>query len=329
MTPDEVYNFNADNAKHKDEYPFPKLVVLGILAGAYIGLGFSLCCLVGGLLSAELRLEQPGVFNLLFGIFGFPMGLTLCVVAGADLFTSNCMYVVTAVSEGKYGMLGALRALFTSYFCNLAGALMLMGLMTAGEVFSGRSDFVIELAHKKTSHSFAVTFVKGILCNWLVCLAVWQGNMARDFTGKFVGIFLPNSAFVAMGFEHCVANMFLIPMSMSLGSGISVGTFIGKNLVPATLGNLVGGGFFVGCMYALALGSPGHAIQDAWEDHVVPRRWRAGAVSGSANGSSASSHETKHSYEAKPYPSGALADETGLGGAPPPRPNYATPAAYP
>lgn len=81
--------------------------------------------------------------------------------------------------------------------------------------------------------------------------------------GKFVGIFLPISAFVAMGFEHCVANMFLIPMSMVLGSGVSVGTFIGRNLIPVTVGNILGGAGFHAISYSLAYGSPGDAV-DAW-----------------------------------------------------------------
>ncbi|KAL4440622.1 hypothetical protein ABPG75_003623 [Micractinium tetrahymenae] len=264
-TPAENYAFHSNAAADKNAYPYPKLAVLGVLAGAYIGLGFSLCCLCAGLLSPDFRKEQPGAFNLLFGIYGFPMGLTLCVVAGADLYTSNCMYSSIAVYEGRYGLLGMLRCLAGSYLCNLVGALLLVGLMVGGEVFEGRGDFVVELAHKKVSHPFGVTLCKGILCNWLVCLAVWQGNMARDLTGKFIGVFLPNSAFVSMGFEHCIANMFLIPLSMCLGSGISVGTFIGKNLVPSTLGNFIGGSLFVGTAYAASFGAPAHWVADLWE----------------------------------------------------------------
>ncbi|PSC67641.1 formate nitrite transporter [Micractinium conductrix] len=263
--PAENYNFHSNAAADKHRYAFPKLVVLGILAGAYIGLGYSLCTLVGGQLSKDLRASEPGLFNLIFGIYGFPMGLTLCVVAGADLFTSNCMYTTIAVAEGRYGLLGAARCLATSYLCNLLGSLILIGVMLGGEVFHDREQFVIDLALKKVSHPFGVTLCKGILCNWLVCLAVWQGNAARDLTGKFVGIFLPNSAFVSMGFEHCIANMYLIPLSMCLGSGISVGTFITKNLIPASLGNLIGGVVFVGGAYACSFGAPAHAVADMWD----------------------------------------------------------------
>eukprot|EP00887_Chlorella_sp_A99_P002788 scaffold6.g2788.t1 len=157
MTADETYTFTAQTASHKYSYPLPKLVVLGILAGAYIGLGYSLCCLVGGLLSPEFRAAQPGVFNLLFGIYGFPMGLTLCVVAGGDLFTSNCMYATTGWWEGRFGLLGWLRMLLVSYFSNLVGALLLVGLMVGADVFYGtRGAFVLELAHKKARWCCAV-----------------------------------------------------------------------------------------------------------------------------------------------------------------------------
>jgi hypothetical protein len=101
-SPPENYAFHMEAAAQKNMYPLPKLVILGLLAGAYISMGYSLCSLVGGQLSKEFRMEQPGAFNFLFGIFGFPMGLTLCVVAGADLFTSNCMYATIAVAEGGW-----------------------------------------------------------------------------------------------------------------------------------------------------------------------------------------------------------------------------------
>lgn len=135
-----------------------------------------------------------------------------------------------------------------------------------------------------------MTLCKGILCNWLVCLAVWQGNMARDLTGKFIGVFLPNSAFVSMGFEHCIANMFLVPLSMCLGSGISVGTFVGKNLVPSTIGNLIGGSVFVGTAYAASFGAPAHWVADLWEAALTGRSRKshdaaqAGAAAAVPNG---------------------------------------------
>ena len=100
-------------------------------------------------------------------------------------------------------------------------------------------------------------FTRGMLCNWLVCLAVWQANAANTLGGKFVGVWLPISAFVAMGLEHCVANMFMIPCGMSLGANVTTYEFLVNNLIPVTLGNTVAGATFVGTAYSLAYGSLG------------------------------------------------------------------------
>ncbi|PRW59472.1 formate nitrite transporter [Chlorella sorokiniana] len=254
MTADETYSFTAATGQHKWEYPLPKLIVLGILAGAYIGLGYSLCCLVGGLLSPDFRKTQPGVFNLLFG---------------------------------RFGLYGWLRMLVVSYFSNLVGALLLVGLMKGGDVFhSGRGDFLMELAEHKVTYGWGAVLLRGVLGNWLVCLAVWQGNMARDFAGKAIGVWLPDAAFVSMGLEHCIANMYLVPMAMSLGAPITAAQFIRRNLIPSTLGNLLGGSILVGSAYACSLGSPGHALQDAWEARLASlaaawRRRRTGRTASS------------------------------------------------
>lgn len=253
LEPPEIYHHVADAGAAKLKNSLVKEITMGVLAGSYIALGFSLCMLVGGQLSKDLRTKEPGLFNFLFGIFGFPMGLTLCVLNGASLFTSNCAYMVCAYIEGKAPLTGVVRILLTSYFANLCGALMVMQLMTWGEVFDHREDFSVELSFKKTKYAFGPTFVKGILCNWLVCLAVWQGNAAMDVTGLAVGIFLPNSGFVSMGFEHSVANMYAIPLGIKLGNGMSISYFLLKNLIPVTLGNFVGS-LFVSVAYGLVYG---------------------------------------------------------------------------
>lgn len=252
---------NAGAAKLKNSWT--KEITSGVLAGAYIALGFSLCMITGGQLSKELRSKEPGLFNFLFGIFGFPMGLTLCVLNGASLFTSNCAFMTCACIEGKSSLKGAVRIILLSYLTNLCGALLMLQLMVWGEVFHHREGFTVELSVKKTSYDFWPTLVRGILCNWLVCLAVWQGNAAKDVTGLVVGVFLPNSAFVAMGFEHCIANMYAIPLAMKLGSGFSVSYFLRRNLLPVTIGNVIGGCIFVGMAYGLVFGR--------WEKEITAR----------------------------------------------------------
>jgi hypothetical protein len=159
-------------------------------------------------------------------------------------------------------------------------------------VFHGREDFTRTLALSKTSHPFSVEVIRGILCNWLVCLAVWQANAAKDLWGKFIGIWLPISGFVAMGFEHCIANMFMIPLSMKLGSGISVHTFIVRNLIPVTIGNIIGGGFFVATFYAVAYGG--------WDIQAAARNLLSGGYSwrraSHESNAQAAAHGTLHPY---------------------------------
>lgn len=141
--------------------------------------------------------------------------------------------------------------------------MLLVGLMLGGDVFLHREAFTIELAVKKTSYSFGATLTKGILCNWLVCMAVWQGNAAQDVTGKLLGIWFPISAFVTMGFEHCIANMFVIPLGIMLGAPVTVSEFLTRNLIPATIGNVIGGAVFVATAYGLAYGSWGELISSS------------------------------------------------------------------
>ena len=112
----------------------------------------------------------------------------------------------------------------------------------------------IAIAGAKTSLTFGQAFFRGILCNWLVCMAVWMSAAASDAFGKFVAIFLPISAFVAMGFDHSIANMFIIPLGMALGADVSTKAFLLGNLLPVTLGNIVGGGIMVAGLYSAAYG---------------------------------------------------------------------------
>ena len=283
--------------------------VLGLLAGSFIGLGFSLCLAVGGQMSPELRRSEPGLFALIFGSFGFPFGLTLCVVCGASLFTSNVGYMAAAYCEGRVSALSVLRVWVYSFGCNALGALALAQMYIWGDVFGGgKAAFVLELAAKKTANPFGVTLVRGVLCNFLVVLAVWQANAAQDVAGKAVAIFLPISAFVALGFEHCVANLFGLPLALMLqrqqregGTGaaaaahsapvapgaatmptptppppppLTLGRVVSRNLVPVTLGNALGGGLFVATAYAFAYGAPGRAA-DAW----CERQWQRAVAS--------------------------------------------------
>jgi len=110
-------------------------------------------------------------------------------------------------------------------------------------------DYLHHLAEGKMSHDFWTVFIKGVGANWLVCLGTWMGFAAKDIAGKAIGIWIPVMIFVTLGYEHSIANMFFIPAAMYTGANITWMDFIVKNLIPATLGNIVGGALLVGCVY--------------------------------------------------------------------------------
>eukprot|EP00887_Chlorella_sp_A99_P008267 scaffold12.g8267.t1 len=296
LSPKEIYDYLVHAAEQKDQCSLPRLVLLGILSGTYIGLGFTtmvggrlagparqlgperalvpgsvasggaappdaaaapserapapprraraqVC--IGGSLSADFRHAQPGAYNALLSVLGFPLALVLIVLTGGDLFTSNCgLYAPIGVLEGHFGLLRGLRLCVVSYITNLVGCLLMVGLMDGAQTYSPsyRQEFMHELLTKKLTAGWGVVLVRGILANLLVCLAVWLAAASRDLSGKVVGIYLPILSFISMGFEHSVANMFGIPMGLIAGAPFSVGEWIRHNQIPATIGNVIGAG---------------------------------------------------------------------------------------
>ncbi|WIA35447.1 hypothetical protein OEZ86_003887 [Tetradesmus obliquus] len=229
--------------------------VLGLMAGVFISLGYATCMIAAGQLSPAYRAANPGIFNLLFGAFGMPMGLALCLINGASLFTSNVAYMGAAKLERKASCVRSLQLLLLSYFANIAGCLLVAQFMAAGDVFLHRKHFSVELAGKLAgSGSFRSTLVKGVLGNWLLCMAVWQATAAQDVTGKLLAVMFPVSAYVTMGLEHCIDNSFVYQLALKLG-GPPLPPFIVNNLLACTLGNVIGGGCFVAAAYSLAFGS--------------------------------------------------------------------------
>jgi len=239
-------------------------VLLGILAGVFIGLGAMFCTLV----TTDAGLGF-GLTKLLGGL-AFCLGLILVVVAGAELFTGNCLIVMSWMS-GRTSLNQLLRNWGLVYFANLLGGLSLAGLMfyTYQWAFNGYGvgANALLIANAKVNLSFGSALARGILCNALVCLAIWLCFSARTVTGKILSILFPITAFVAAGFEHSIANMYFIPMGILLAgqpavletagvtaSGLANLTWTGfvGNLVPVTIGNIIGGGILIGAVYWLA-----------------------------------------------------------------------------
>jgi formate/nitrite transporter len=247
----------------KATLPWVNLAILGMLAGVYIGFGAALATLVT---SDAGQYVGFGISKLLGGLV-FSVGLILVVIAGAELFTGNNL-MVTGVLGGQIGVSGMIMRWIGVYATNFLGSVLLAGIMYGSALWMANNAGVgvtaIKIAHAKCSLPLAAAFFRGIGCNWLVCLAVWMSLSARETAGKILAIVFPITAFVALGYEHCVANMYFIPMGLFLkhtaagaaaaATGLDLasltwGSFLLDNLLPVTLGNIVGGGLFVGVVY--------------------------------------------------------------------------------
>jgi formate transporter len=231
--------------------PLLSQAALGVLAGGFIGLGSLFFTVVLSDTTLSFAVQR------VLGGLTFSLGLILVVVAGAELFTGNNLLVMAWVSRRiSTGML--LRNLAIVYVANLVGAAGLAllvawsghGTMGGGAV----AKAAVQLATMKCQLPFAEAFFKAVLCNVLVCLAVWIAMAGRTVTDKILAVIFPIAAFVAAGFEHSVANMYFIPLGLFLAGGdggaLSWSGFL-NNLIPVTLGNLVGGAGMVGMVYWL------------------------------------------------------------------------------
>ncbi|MFT5856678.1 MAG: formate transporter [Verrucomicrobiales bacterium] len=244
----------------KAKLPALSMIALGILAGGFIGFGALFYTIVASdptLGFAAKRILGGSVFSL---------GLILVVVAGAELFTGNNLMVMAWVSR-KITLREILRNFGIVYVANLVGAAGLAGIvaLSAHAEMNGGAigTTAIEIASAKLGMGFQEAFFKGVLCNILVCLAVWLALAGRHVVDKIAAIVFPVAAFVAAGFEHCVANMYFVPLGIFLGGDdLSWLSFVRDNLLPVTLGNLAGGAGMVGLVYWIIYRRPAQDAQD-------------------------------------------------------------------
>ena len=255
FSPKEIAIRVEDIGVIKARLPLFTMVILGILAGAFIGLGAMYYVLVVSDGSLGFALSR------ILGGIAFSLGLLLVVVAGAELFTGNNL-IVMAWADGKLSTFEVMRNWIVVCSANFLGAvgLALLVFLTGHTDMNGGAvgKTYVAIATAKISMPFWTAFFKGILCNVLVCLAVWMTFAGRNVTDKFIAIVFPVSAFVAAGFEHSIANMFIIPLAILHQSTIAAITEIGSpllatdllmNLVPVIAGNLVGGSLMVALVY--------------------------------------------------------------------------------
>jgi formate/nitrite transporter len=254
-TPPAGYDGAVAAGAKKAEMKPSKILALGVLSGVHIAFGAYLMLSVGAACPG-LASSNPGLQKMILGAFGLPFGLMMTLVSGAELFTGNTALVTAAVLEGKATPAQLAKSWGLSYTGNLVGSLFMAAMVTAGGTLSS-SGAAAAVAVAKTSLSFKSALVWGILCNWLVCMAVYMASFCKDLGGKMVAIWFPISAFVALGLEHSVANMFLIPLGMMNGAAVSPATFVLKNLLPVTLGNIIAGAIAVAAVFSFAYGKLG------------------------------------------------------------------------
>jgi formate/nitrite transporter len=261
----EIFGFDAFSPREiaervekigvaKARLPLLSTVMLGILAGGFIGLGALYFVLVRSDASLGYAAGQ------VLGGVAFSLGLILVVVAGAELFTGNNLLAM-AWADRRISTVELLRNWVVVCGANFVGAAGLAGFVYVSghpELNNGAiAEQYLKIAAAKCALPFWTAFFKGVLCNVLVCMAVWMASAGRSVTDKILAIVFPISAFVAAGFEHSIANMYIIPLAILLKSAGLAGVgadAIGwyglfRNLVPVILGNLVGGSVFVGLVY--------------------------------------------------------------------------------
>ena len=240
-TPKEILAVWIQNSKNKAALSPLKMVLLGMLAGIYIGFG----CHVFVLATAA----ETTVLTKLIGAALFPAGLMMVIFCGAELFTGNNLMTL-AVMSGDISLKDMLRNWGLVYLGNFIGSVLLAFLLAKSGIYTDATAArAIALASSKASMPFAEALIRGILCNILVVLACWFQAGAKEMAGKILAVWFPITLFVFAGFEHSVANMTYIPLGMFLGADVSVVSFLLGSLLPVTIGNLIGGALFIPAIY--------------------------------------------------------------------------------
>ena len=213
------------------------LMVQSFMAGVYIAMAGQLYLSVGG-----------GVM----GSFLFPTGLVAVILTSAELFTSDALVFVASVLGRKVSLRSLLRNWTVAWICNFIGALAwayFISFLSGSLEDVHHEETAIAVSLKKANQAWGAIFLKGMGANFMVCLGVWQATCAEEVSGKVLALWFPIAGFVTMGLDHCIANQYFIPLGMMYGADISVVRLLFLALLPATLGNIVGGGIFVGAVY--------------------------------------------------------------------------------
>ncbi|MDO5755562.1 MAG: formate/nitrite transporter family protein [Tissierellia bacterium] len=245
--PTQILDLKIESSISKARLKIKKLFYLGLLAGAYIAIG----ALAAGMLQAAGLDISPSITTIMAAVT-FCIGIVSVILAGAELFTGDNLMVIGMLAK-KITLTNLLKTWFFVYVFNFIGSLAIVflakftGILTpaAQEVFIGKALAKMDL-------TFNQALLRGIGCNFLVCLSVWISSSAKDAIGIMFTASFPVFVFIILGFEHCVANMFYIPLAQVLGANISILDATIHSFIPVTIGNIIGGSI-IGIMYYIAL----------------------------------------------------------------------------
>lgn len=262
LSPLQIVSANILAGEGKTKLPALRILLLGIFAGMFIACGASASSV------AMHAIDNVGLARLTAGAI-FPVGLMMIVFVGGELFTGDCLMIMGCL-HGKYSPLAVARVLVLVFLSNFLGSVLFAFLVSVSTQYNYTGGllgaFTMKVAIGKLNLSFGAAFVSGILCNIFVCIAVLMAAAAKDISGKVWAIFFPIMAFVVSGYEHCVANMYYIPAGIFAAANeqyvqtamevygytaqqlevLTWGNLLVRNLLPVTLGNIVGGMVFVG-----------------------------------------------------------------------------------
>ena len=262
LLPQQIVSANILAAKGKTELSLMRMIILGIFAGMFIACGASASSV------AMHNISNVGLARLVAGAI-FPVGLMMIVFVGGELFTGDCLMIMGCL-HGKFSVWSMIKVLIIVFLSNFIGSTLIAALVNGSGQLHYSSDllgaFTIKVAVGKLNMSFGAAFSSAIMCNIFVCIAVLMAAASKDISGKVWAIFFPIMAFVVSGYEHCVANMYYIPAGIFAASQenyvqaaqsaygyttsqleiLNWGNFLINNLLPVTLGNIVGGMLFVG-----------------------------------------------------------------------------------
>ncbi|MBK5252679.1 MAG: formate/nitrite transporter family protein [Peptostreptococcaceae bacterium] len=245
LSPGEITQEWIGIGKKKANLAVMKTLLLAVFAGMFVGLGSHADIIVMQTLGKTV---DVGLAKLI-GAAVFPVGIMLVVIAGAELFTGNCLISLAVINKDEK-LRNLIKNLTIVFFGNFIGSIVLAYMLANSGLYGPAvASKAIAIANEKISLSVSEAIIRGIFCNVLVVLAVWMQAGAKDISGKILAMWFPVMLFVLSGFEHSIANMYFIPLGIFLGADITWSQMWIVNIIPVTIGNIIGGAILIPAVY--------------------------------------------------------------------------------